>query len=118
MNARGLIIALAAWHGLTGVAIAATAAHTVANAHDARSLMIAAGMQIAHALAALVAPLALPSRAGVACAALFIAGALLFAAAIYARVFAGVGLGPMAPAGGATLMLGWAAMILAGLRAA
>ena len=111
MSARPLLAALAALHGFVGVAVAAVGAHVVADA-DYRPLMTGAGIEIAHALAALVALALLPGRWAGTTAALFVIGALLFAGAIDMRVFAGIHLGPIAPAGGLLLMAGW--LVLAG----
>ena len=106
MTPRGAAAAIASLPGFAGVAVAAIGAHVVAAA-DYRPLMTGAAMQIAHALAALVALALLPGRWALVTAWTFILGSALFAGAIDARIFAGLHLGPTAPAGGLLLMLGW-----------
>jgi uncharacterized membrane protein YgdD (TMEM256/DUF423 family) len=102
---RRIAAALAALHGFAGVAVSAIGAHAV-SAADYRPVMTGAAIQIAHALAALVA---LSMLRGSAIAWAFIIGAALFAGAIDLRVFAGLQPGPVAPIGGTVLMLTWLA---------
>ncbi len=83
---------------------------------DTRPLMTGAGIEIAHALAALIALILLPGRWALATAWSFILGGALFAGAIDARVFGGLHLGPVAPTGGVILMLGWLLLAVCGAR--
>ena len=79
--------------------------------------MTGAAMEIAHALAALVALLLVPGRWAAIVAGMFVGGALLFAGAIDLRVFAGLHT-PLAPVGGTLLMAGWLLLAVAAARAA
>ena len=97
---------LAALHGFAGVAVAAIGAHVVAET-DYRPLMTGAGIELVHALAALLALALLKGRGALAVAWSFVIGSLLFAGAIDARIFAGLHGSQAAPAGGVLLMLGW-----------
>ena len=112
------IKALAALLGLSGVAVAAIASHAVKDPAAARSLLIAAGLALVHAVAAQVALATVPGRWGEIAGGLFVLGALLFAGAVCVRGFTGTSLGPVAPTGGVLMMLGWAALFFAALRSA
>lgn len=115
MTGRALLAALAGLHGFAGVAVAAIGAHAVSEA-DYRPLMTGAGMEIAHALAALIALLILPGRWAVPTAGVFALGALLFAGAIDIRIVTGIHLGPVAPAGGLLLIAGWLMLAAGAVR--
>jgi uncharacterized membrane protein YgdD (TMEM256/DUF423 family) len=114
-----LWIALAALFGLTAVAMAAYAAHGI---HDPDASRIAASgiqMQGWHALALLGTALWLPRGGwpGQAAAAAFALGTVLFCGAVYSLALAGISLGPVAPAGGTILMLGWLLLGVSAVRA-
>lgn len=109
---RPFLTALAALHGLAGVAFAAVAAHVVGG----EAVMTAAMMQLVHAPAAIVAARLFPSRLGFIAALAFVAGSALFAAGVYAISLASVSLGPVAPVGGTLLMLGWLILAIAAIR--
>ncbi len=111
-TARRLIPALAALHGLSGVAFAAVAAHLAGG----ETVMTGAVMQLVHAPAAIVAARLSPARTDMLAALAFVVGALLFAGGVYASALAGVSLGPAAPAGGLLLMLGWLLLAAAALH--
>lgn len=112
---RALLAALAALHGFFGVVVSAIGAHAVAEANY-RAVMTGAAMEIAHALAALVALLLVPGKWAEIVAGFFVAGALLFAGAIDLRVFADLHT-PLAPVGGTVLMAGWLLLAVAAARA-
>jgi uncharacterized membrane protein YgdD (TMEM256/DUF423 family) len=121
------LVALGAVQGFAAVAAAAAAAHLAAGRLDAgrmRAVEAAVQLQGWHALAAVACGLwavrlgdegggALAGWAGVA----FLAGSLLFCGAAWASGAAGVSLGPVAPAGGLLLMLGWLLLAVSALRA-
>lgn len=112
-------IGLAALFGLTAVAMAAYAAHGI---HDADASRVAASgiqMQGWHALALLGTALWLPRGgwAGQAAATAFGAGTVLFCGAVYTVALTGTSLGPVAPAGGTVLMLGWLLLGVSAVRA-
>ncbi len=113
-----LWIALGALAGLGAVGLAAWAAHAAPRVLDAAglaSLENGITMQGWHALALLGTGLWVERHGGLLpslAAAAFALGTLLFGAGVYAAVFAGVSLGPVAPTGGVLLMLGWALLFL------
>jgi uncharacterized membrane protein YgdD (TMEM256/DUF423 family) len=115
-----LWIGLGALAGLLAVAMAALAAHTLA---DPAARPIAARgieMQGWHALALLAVGLWAP-RGGLLAhlaGAAFVLGMLGFCGAVYALALGGAQLGPLAPTGGTLLMLGWAFLGLSALRPA
>jgi len=112
-----LWIGLGALTGLVAVAMAAVAAHAIAD-ERAREI-VRAGVQIEgwHALALIGTGLWVPrggrlaDLAGLA----FVLGLLAFCGAIYALGLAGVHTGLLAPAGGLLLMLGWALLGLSAI---
>lgn len=110
-------IALGAVAGLLAVAAAAFAAHGLDPA-AAQTLGRAVQMQGWHALALVACGLWAPrgGRLAAFAGAAFALGTLLFCGAIYLLVLQGVRLGPVAPIGGALLMLGWALLGLSALR--
>ena len=113
-----LWIALGALAGLGAVALSAWAAHAAPRLLDAARIAMldrALTMQGWHALALLAAGLWAERRGGVlphlAAGALAL-GVLLFCGAVYAVALGGLSLGPVAPAGGMLMMLGWALLAL------
>lgn len=116
-----LWIALGALAGLVAVALSAWAAHAAPRLLDeARQAMLSTGLQMLgwHALALLGAGLWAQRRGGrmphLAAGALAL-GMLLFTGAVLTRALAGVSLGPVAPAGGMLMLLGWALLALSAL---
>lgn len=117
------ILALGAFQGLLAVAAAAAAAHLAAGRLDAvrmRTVDAAVQMQGWHALAIVACGVwvaqgggALASWAGAA----FFLGSLMFCGAAWSLGAGGFSLGPVAPAGGLTLMLGWLLLAVSALRA-
>jgi len=110
--------------GLTGVAMAAAAAHGLPERLDPPAMQMlrnAVQMQGWHALALVAcgvwavrgAPALVDWAAGA-----FLLGLLLFCGAVYTLALGGVRLPAVAPAGGTLLMLGWALLGLAAIRAA
>ena len=118
----GLWIAAAALNGLLAVAAGAYASHGL-DPDSARWMETGSRYQLWHALA-LLAVLLL--RRGAPAGALlriaawaFLLGILLFSFSLYAMALTGIsGFGSVTPFGGVTLMLGWAALALHGLRRA
>ncbi|HEY8008238.1 MAG TPA: DUF423 domain-containing protein [Methylocella sp.] len=109
--------ALAGLTGVSGLLLAAAAAHSVP---DPR-LQTAANFLLLHAAAALAVcglAAAIP-RGGVlflGAAGLFLSGSLIFGADLSTRAFAGTRLFPMAaPLGGSLLIAGWISVTLAAL---
>jgi uncharacterized membrane protein YgdD (TMEM256/DUF423 family) len=99
--------------GLSGVAMAALAAHELPDRLDAASLQMvrsAVQMQGWHALALVLTGTWSPRGGRLAhlAGAAFAVGLLAFCGAVYALALAGVRLPGAAPAGGLLLMLGWA----------
>ena len=111
------------WIGLGGlvgflaVAMAAVAAHVVAPASHG---IVANGVQMQgwHALALFGTGLWAPRGGRLADAAgfAFTLGILLFCGAVYSLALGGVSLGPVAPAGGTLLMIGWLLLGASALR--
>ena len=119
-------IGLGALAGLGAVAMAAVAAHALAESAESRAgimLRDAIQMQGWHALALLACGLwaerggrlaaRLTNCAGVA----FASGLVLFCGAVYALALGGIRLPMLAPIGGSLLMLGWALLAASALRA-
>lgn len=106
-----LWIVLGAAYGAAAVGMAAASAHALAGALPATLRIVDSGVQMQgwHALALLGCGLWAERRGGLAhwAGAAFAAGTLAFCAAVYAAGFAGVSLGPVAPAGGLLLIGGW-----------
>ncbi len=117
-----LLLALAAFYGLSGVAMGAFAAHALKGRLDDYALGImqtATQYQLVHAVAMLaVLPMlagsaALPRWALVA----FALGVLLFSGSLYALALSGVrALGAITPLGGLLLLIGWGLLIAHALR--
>ena len=116
-----LLLALGALAGGLLVALSAWAAHAPAAAAPERARLIANALQVQgwHALALLCAGLLaerrtgrLPRLAGLC----FAAGTLLFCGAVWWVALGHRSPGPVAPAGGVLLMLGWALLALGALR--
>ncbi len=114
--------ALGCLAGLAAVATAALAAHALpadAPANAQGMAESAARMLGWHGLALLACGV-WAARGGVLAhlaAAAFVIGVVLFASAVLIRAFTGVSLGPTAPIGGTTLMLGWLLLGCSALRA-
>ena len=112
---RSVIVGVAGLVGAAGVALAAVAAHRVADP----TLVTAANFLIFHATAAM-AFIAVSRGFHRSClmlvaAGLALAGVMLFSGSIASTVFRGVPLFPMsAPIGGSTLIAAWALSGLAG----
>lgn len=98
---------LAALLGLSAVALAATAAHAIADVKAAQAVERAAVMQLFHALLLLYTA----SLSGLfprLTRWLTVVGVTLFCGGIYAKYLLGIpAAGSIAPAGGISLMLGW-----------
>jgi uncharacterized membrane protein YgdD (TMEM256/DUF423 family) len=111
-------IGLGSLAGFGAVAMAAFAAHGIA---DPNSLRIASsGVQMLgwHALALLATGLWVPRGGRLANAAglAFAVGLILFCGAVYSLALAGVSWGLLAPSGGLLLMLGWLLLGASALR--
>ena len=116
-------IALGAVAGLTAVGMAAAAAHGLPERLDPASLQMvrnAVQMHLSHAIVLVVCGIWMlwdaPRLVGWAAAA-FALGLMLFCGAVYALALGGVRLPAVAPTGGLLLMLGWALLGIAALRA-
>ncbi|WP_120994875.1 DUF423 domain-containing protein [Stutzerimonas urumqiensis] len=116
---------LAAFFGLTGVALGAFASHGLRGRLSAEYLAVfQTGVlyQLVHALALFgVALLAMhaPGRLVTAAGASFVGGILLFSGSLYLLTLTGVGkLGMVTPLGGLCFMAGWACLLIAGWRMA
>ncbi len=112
-----LWMGLGAISGLACVALAAVAAHALAD--PARMLVQEAlAMQFPHALALLAVGLWVPrgGRLADAAGAGFALGTLLFCGELYVHAATGVALGVVAPIGGFCLMAGWALLALSAAR--
>ena len=104
-----LCIILASLAGFGAVAMAAFAAHGIADPAALRIVESGVQMQGWHALALLGVGLWLPRGGWLARAAgmAFTAGLILFCGAVYSLALAGLSWGLLAPTGGILLMLGW-----------
>lgn len=111
-----LALALGGLNGLCAVALGAYAAHGIPDPHAADLVRQASSYQLFHAVL-LVGIGAYaerrPSRMLGGAAFFIVVGILLFAGALYARGLLGLTSGPVAPAGGISLMLGWLTLFLA-----
>lgn len=107
-------IALGSLAGLSGVAMAAYAAHGLSGRLDPASLdMVRSGvqMQLWHALALVLCGVWAAGRGGVLAdwaGGAFVLGVLAFCGAVYALGLGGVRIVSLAPVGGVLLMAGWA----------
>jgi uncharacterized membrane protein YgdD (TMEM256/DUF423 family) len=111
---------LAGLSGLLAVMMGAFAAHGAADSQVKEWLRTGGNYQLIHA-AAVFASFAVhragAGRAAGAAAWLFLAGAFVFAGALYLIAFTGVrAWGAVAPIGGVLLMSGWATLAWAGWR--
>ena len=119
-----LWIALGALAGLGAVALSAWSAHGLPQMlQDAplEAVRSAITLQGWHALALLATGIYAERRGGVLphiAGAAFALGVVLFCGAVYSANLASIRLGPVAPAGGIALMLGWAALFLAAVKRA
>jgi uncharacterized membrane protein YgdD (TMEM256/DUF423 family) len=111
-------IGLGSLAGVGAVAMAAYAAHGLADAAAARIVGSGVQMQGWHALALLATALWVPRGGWLANAAggAFSVGMLLFCGAVYALGLGGVSWGVMAPIGGFLLMIGWLLLGASALR--
>lgn len=123
-RAPGNALAAAGLFGLTGVATGAFGAHALKTRLDPDALAVfdtAARYQMLHALALLGSAWVAqqwPGRAARASIPLFSAGIVLFSGSLYALSLTGIrALGAITPLGGLLFMLGWLALLLAGLNA-
>lgn len=116
-----LWIVLGALTGLTGVAMAAVAAHGLSQLEPAALRMVNSAVQMQgwHAPALVLAGI-WARRGGLfahLAGAAFGLGIVLFCGAVYSLALRGVSWGLVAPAGGSLLMLGWALLGVSALRA-
>jgi uncharacterized membrane protein YgdD (TMEM256/DUF423 family) len=113
-------IGLGALAGLSGVAMAAVAAHGLSRLDPAALAMVRSGieMQLWHAPALVLAGV-WAARGGVLAqlaGAAFAIGTVLFCGSVYSLGLRGVSLGLLAPTGGILLMAGWALLGLSAIR--
>lgn len=116
-----LWIVLGALTGLTGVAMAAVAAHGLSQLEPAALRMVNSAVQMQgwHAPALVLAGI-WARRGGLfahLAGAAFGLGIVLFCGAVYSLALRGVSWGLVAPVGGSLLMLGWALLGMSALRA-
>ena len=114
-------LAVGALLGLTGVILGAYGAHGLqATAAQQASWATAVQYQLVHALALLIIGVWSMHQPRVWlgwAAGLMSAGVVLFSGSIYGLVLDGPRvLGPVTPLGGVALILGWLALLIAGLR--
>jgi uncharacterized membrane protein YgdD (TMEM256/DUF423 family) len=116
-----LWIVLGALVGLTGVAMAALAAHAFTGLDPAAMRMVNSAVLIQgwHAPALVLVGVWAGRGGGLAhlAGAAFAVGTLLFSGSTYVLALGGFSLGLVAPAGGMLLMLGWALLGLSALGA-
>ena len=119
---QGVWLGLAGILGLGAVVLGAYGAHGRFNGEPAAAALFetAHTYHIWHGLAVLALALApgearagvLPTLAGIG----FVLGIVLFSGSLYASALGGpAGLAPLTPVGGASFMVGWLALLLAGL---
>lgn len=119
-----LMVAIAAFYGMSGVAMGAFAAHALKKRLDAYALDIiqtATQYQMIHAVA-MLAIVALAHagefqlRTPLWC---FAIGVALFSGSLYALALSGIKpLGAITPIGGVLLLLGWILLIIKAVKAA
>lgn len=115
-------LVLAAFLGLTGVALGAFAAHGLKSQLSADYLAVfqtGVHYQLIHALALIgVALLALhaPNRLLTVAGVLFVLGVLLFSGSLYLITLTGLKVGIVTPIGGVAFMGGWLCLLLAGWK--
>jgi uncharacterized membrane protein YgdD (TMEM256/DUF423 family) len=114
-----LWIILGSLAGFGAVAMAAFAAHGIADPTALRIVSSGVQMQGWHALALLATALWGPrgGRLTHAAGATFTVGLILFCGSVYALGLAGMSWGLLAPTGGILLMLGWLLLGASALRA-
>jgi uncharacterized membrane protein YgdD (TMEM256/DUF423 family) len=112
-------IGLGALAGFATVAMAAFAAHGIADPTSLRIVSSGVQMQGWHALALFGTGLWVPrgGRLADAAGAAFAIGTVLFCGAVYSLGLAGVSWGILAPTGGILLMIGWLLLGASTLRA-
>jgi uncharacterized membrane protein YgdD (TMEM256/DUF423 family) len=112
-------IGLGSLAGFGTVAMAAFAAHGIADPASLRIVNSGVQMQGWHALALLAAGLWAPrgGRLADAAGAAFAVGSVLFCGAVYSLALAGVSWGFLAPTGGTLLMIGWLLLGVSAVRA-
>jgi uncharacterized membrane protein YgdD (TMEM256/DUF423 family) len=112
-------IGLGSLSGLGAVAMAAFAAHGIANDTSLRIVSSGVQMQGWHALALLGIGRWAPrgGRLADAAGAAFAVGLVLFCGAVYSLALARVSWGLLAPVGGILLMIGWVLLGASALRA-
>ena len=111
---RNILIAFAALQGALAVGMAALGSHL----GGSELVTTASSFQLVHIIAAIVAAASVPVRLGRVAGWTLAIGALLFAADLYLRGFYVASLGPVAPIGGVTMILGWLILAAAALKAA
>jgi uncharacterized membrane protein YgdD (TMEM256/DUF423 family) len=111
-------IVLGALTGFGAVAMAAVAAHGIADPIALRAVSSGVQMQGWHALALIGVALWAPDggRLAHSAGAAFSLGLVFFCGAVYAHGLAGMSLGVLAPIGGTLLMLGWLLLGASALR--
>jgi uncharacterized membrane protein YgdD (TMEM256/DUF423 family) len=116
---QSIWIGLGSLAGLGAVAMAAFAAHGIADPASLRIVSNGVQMQGWHAMALLATGLWTPRGGSLAHAAglAFTVGLLLFCGAVYSLGLAGVSWGILAPTGGILLILGWLLLGASALRA-
>ncbi len=117
-----LMVAIAAFYGMSGVAMGAFAAHALKKRLDAYALDIiqtATHYQMIHAIAMLVV-VALASAGGFQLRAplwCFTLGIALFSGSLYALALTGIKpLGAITPIGGVMLLAGWLLLIVKAVK--
>lgn len=111
-----IFLSLAAFFGLTGVALGAFAAHGLKGRLTSAYLEVfqtGVHYQQIHALALLAVALMVPYARGrllTAAGTFFTLGIVLFSGSLYLITLAGVKMGPITPIGGALFMAGWACL--------
>jgi uncharacterized membrane protein YgdD (TMEM256/DUF423 family) len=100
--------------------MSALAAHGLSRLDPAALHTVQTGIQMQgwHALALLATGIWAPRGGWLAdaAAAAFAAGVLMFCGAVYSQAVFGLNLGPLAPTGGTTLMIGWTLLGASALR--
>lgn len=97
------LVVFAALQGAMAIALAAVGRH----AGGTELVTTASTIQLAHAVAGLVAPLAVAARLGSASGWVLLLGTFLFSVDLYLRGFGIAALGPVAPIGGTAMIAGW-----------
>lgn len=122
MSAAGVLTALTAFYGFSGVAMGAFAAHALKSRLDDYALSViqtATQYQLIHAVAMLALLMADGSPEGARKWALysFALGVPLFSGSLYALGLSGIKvLGAITPIGGTLFLLGWGCVFMHGLH--